>query len=451
MPTNSDDTEQLRAALQDLFARHWGPGTVVGELTALTGGASRSTHRFPVTADGREHTLILRRDTLVPAPDSTLLREAAALSAAHDAGVPTPEVLVAGVGPERHPYLIMRHVPGEAIPRRLLRDPEYAGIRPRLARELGALAARIHAVPDPPSLLTRPHPLELLRDISDTYDDPRPTAELGFTWLHTHRPPDAPDTLVHGDLRTGNVLIGPDGIRAALDWELAHVGDPVEDLGWLCVKAWRFGSPHPAGGFGSRRDLLDGYRTVAGWTPTPDQLHWWEVYGTLRWVLLCRQQATVHLRGLRDSLEHAVIGRRVCEAEFDLLLALGLTHPDPAVGPEAAPGPADVPRLPHDAPDATHLITAVADAFRAGAFGSTYLGRVAANALSIAARELTLGPELASAHSARLAALGLASDADLAARIRTGDTTPAITDAVVATVRDKLRVANPAYLAQPVS
>ena len=52
------------------------------------------------------------------------------------------------------------------------------------------------------------------------------------------------------------------GVTAILDWEGAHLGDPVEDLGWVCVKSWRFGSvDKPAGGFGSREELWAAYET----------------------------------------------------------------------------------------------------------------------------------------------------------------------------------------------
>lgn len=127
---------------------------------------------------------------------------------------------------------------------------------------------------------------------------------------------------MHGDFRLGNLVIDVDGLRAVLDWELAHVGDPMEDLGWLCVRAWRFGGSAPVAGVGSLDDLFCGYAEESGVEPDPAAVHWWQVFGTLRWGVICMMQAQAHLSGAARSHELASIGRRVCETEYDLFLAL---------------------------------------------------------------------------------------------------------------------------------
>jgi hypothetical protein len=249
-------------------------------------------------------------------------------------------------------------------------------------------------------------------------------------------------------------MIDPSGIRGVLDWELAHVGDPAEDLGWMCVKAWRFGAPDPVGGFGPRAALLEGYAAAGGAPPTLEALRWWEVYGTLRWTILCRHQAERYLDGSDPSIEYAVLGRRVCEQEHDLLLALGLTSPVTVPDPlgSSSPGP---PSVPHDRPSAAALIDAVS-VFLDGADQPDewlrFHTRVAASALRIARRELLLGDTHLVAHRERLHDLGCATDADLALAIRTGQLDGRMEE-VVATVRasviDKLTVANPRHLALP--
>ena len=117
-------------------------------------------------------------------------------------------------------------------------------------------------------------------------------------------------------------MVDQHGLAAVLDWELAHIGDPMEDLGWLCVKAWRFGSALPAGGVGTYEQLIAAYEEASGLTLDPDVVRWWEVLGTLKWGIMCIGQATAHTSGVARSHELAAIGRRVCENEHDLFLAL---------------------------------------------------------------------------------------------------------------------------------
>jgi aminoglycoside phosphotransferase (APT) family kinase protein len=130
--------------------------------------------------------------------------------------------------------------------------------------------------------------------------------------------------VVHGDFRNGNLMIGADGIRAVLDWELAHLGDPMEDLGWLCVKSWRFGQAPPVGGFGEYDELCASYAAASGRAVDRGTLHWHETLGTLKWGIMCIMQAVTHTSGIVRSVELAAIGRRVCEVEHDLLRCLDI-------------------------------------------------------------------------------------------------------------------------------
>ncbi|MFA5123081.1 phosphotransferase family protein, partial [Zavarzinia sp.] len=144
--------------------------------------------------------------------------------------------------------------------------------------------------------------------------------DLALVWLKAHLPaaPAVP-RLVHGDFRNGNLIVGPDGIRAVLDWELAHLGDPLEDLGWLCVPSWRFGGVAPVGGFGTRDDLFAAYEAASGTPVDAGAVRFWEVLGTLRWGLICAESANRFLTGGDRSVERAVIARRASETEIDLL------------------------------------------------------------------------------------------------------------------------------------
>ena len=448
----------LAAVLASRLRALWGTEAEVTGVRPLPGGASRESWDVRVrTAGDAERRLILLRDAGGRAkyPDKNVAVEAAAMTAARMAGVPVAEIYDYGEGALGQAYLLMERLDGETIPRRLLRDEAFAAARPGLARRLGEELARIHQV-DPDSVpgLPRVNALGQVTGLYQAFAEPRPALEIGLRWLAGHRPAPAADTLVHGDFRTGNLMVGEDGLHGVLDWELAHRGDPRQDLGWLCTKAWRFGSASPVGGFGARADLMAGYAAGGGSPPDEETQRWWELYGTVRWALLCRRQAERYLAEGEPSIELAVLGRRVCEQEHDILLALGCAAPTAVTDPLENLGTKAAP--PHDRPTGPELLRAVRE-FLTTEVGGTDLrlrfhARVAANALRIAEREAILAAGHERRHRARLAALGCADDAGLCAAIRDGSLDhrfDAVVEAVRAAIVNKLTVANPGHLALP--
>jgi aminoglycoside phosphotransferase (APT) family kinase protein len=304
---------------------------VVGAVR-LSGGASQETWSFDIVHPDGNIGAILRRAPqgygLAPARAAGLNAEAILMQRAHAAGVPSPLVLhVLKPQDKLGTGFIMQRVEGETIARKILRDEQFALARPKLARQLGKVLAGIHGL-DQPQLPELRHVTvateiaELERDYR-SFDWPRPVFELALRWLRDHDPgPSREVTLVHGDFRHGNFIIGPDGVRAVLDWELAHVGDPMEDLGWICVNSWRFGEiDKPVGGLGSREELFAGYE-AAGRRVDPARVMFWEVVGTLRWGVMCCGMMRRFRIGPEHSLERAMIGRRSSETEIDLLRLL---------------------------------------------------------------------------------------------------------------------------------
>ena len=308
----------------------------VGALRRLAGGASRELWSLDVELGGSAPArleLVLRRDPPDRAAESDRGLEFRVLRAAAEAGVPVPRVHWCCRDLTRlgSAFFLMDRLSGETLPRRLLRDPEYAATRAGLAPALGAILARIHEIdtarPELAGLVAAPSGVgsarEEVRRISATLEklavEPHPVLDLAARWLEARAPEPRRRVLVHGDYRVGNVMFDASGVRAILDWELAHLGDPVEDLGWLCVRAWRFGNDAlPVGGVGTREELLRAYEAAGGGPVDREALRWWEVCGNFKLALVFVSQFRAWLDGM-PSLELAALGRRTAEAEQELL------------------------------------------------------------------------------------------------------------------------------------
>ncbi|HEY1879711.1 MAG TPA: phosphotransferase family protein [Caulobacteraceae bacterium] len=317
------------ADLVDGLVRRRLGGEGASGIARLSAGATQEIWRFNMIAAGTEVPLILRR-----APGGGLRlsetavgleTEARLIETAAGAGVPVPLVRCVlepedGLG---HGF-VMGFVDGETLGGRIARGEALAETRKFLARQCGEILARIHTLnpADFPNL-RRAAPAEYLAQYTDIYHRsawPRPVFELAIRWLGERcpPPPEAPK-LVHGDFRNGNLMIGPEGVRAVLDWEIAHVADPMEDLGWICVGSWRFGVDHlPVGGFGLREDLWAGYEAAGGAPVRREHALWWEVFGSLRWGIMCAGMAGA-FRTVDPNIERAVIARRASETEVDLM------------------------------------------------------------------------------------------------------------------------------------
>jgi aminoglycoside phosphotransferase (APT) family kinase protein len=304
-----------------------GPDAEITALERMPGGASRESWLVRVRyGDGREEPVVLRRDPPGHVIESSREGEAALLKAAAAAGVPVPHVRWVEADPAvlGAPFFVMDFVAGETIGKKLVRDPEFAAARAVLPEQLAEALARIHAIDvGLPALafLARPRPeLDRYRDIlRGIAPEPHPALELAIRWLGRRIPRPEVPAVVHGDFRMGNVIVDRDGLRAVLDWELSHAGDPLEDVGWFCVRSWRFGNDdRPAGGLCDRERFVAAYERARGVPVDRAAVRWWEIFGNLKWGVICIMQAQTSLRGV-PNVELASLGRRTAEMEWELL------------------------------------------------------------------------------------------------------------------------------------
>lgn len=426
-------------------------GTVAG-LRRLSGGASRVTSSFELATEMGTSSLILQEDRATRGgfgPGVTL--EADLLRAARDEGVPVPRVVATGAWPDGREWIVVERLTGETIPRKILRDESWGRARSRLAAQCGRALARIHRlVPEELERLPRRDPLREPSAVLDTLGVTRPVTELAIRWLGVHPVTPRAPTVVHGDFRMGNLLVDDDGLRGVLDWELAHRGDPREDIGWLCARTWRFGGPRRVAGVGELSELRDAYVAEGGDSFTDDDVTWWEVYAGTKWAAICAMQCAAHLSGASRSVELAAIGRRICETEWDLLITLGVPLPD---GRDEPPATRESP-APFGHPTISELAEALLETWEARLrtgddTAGRYEARVERNALAIIDRELRLGADVALRHRQRLDALGFIDDHALVAAIRGGGLDGRLHEVatvLASSVRDELLIANPDYL-----
>lgn len=322
----AEASERLEHGVREMLAEVTGAQPPVLELTQLPGGASRQT--LMVDAGGERY--VLRRDPPGAEWFTSLETETRVIEAAAQAAVPVAAPLAfepEGGRFESAGYL-MRHIEGESVAPRILRRDVFASARERLPPQLAEALARIHAI-DPGSLEGLPEPggnpalaaCEFWQRALDEVGEPLPATEAGLRWLRLNAPAPPPRAaLVHGDFRLGNFIVDSDGLAAVIDWELCHRGDPAEDIGWLCIRSWRFGNDAlPVAGLGALEAFLDAYEQAGGARPDPARLRWWEAMGNCKWAIICARQAHDHLTGTRRSAELASLGRRICEPEWDLL------------------------------------------------------------------------------------------------------------------------------------
>ena len=420
MPSETD----LHALLEVVLTREVPGVTGLVRAERLSGGASQETYRLTVETAAGPGQLCLRRaagggEGIERPPETPgLAVEARLMMAARAAGVPEPEVyhvLTAADGLGEG--FVMEWLDGETLGARIVRSAALADVRPSLARECGEVLARIHGIDlagtGLDTVLETIAPEAFVHRMWERYQEygtPQPMIDFAGRWLLEHLPEDVEPALVHNDFRNGNLMVNETGVVAVLDWEVAHIGDPMRDLGWICTNSWRFGGAGPVGGFGSYEDLFRGYEAVAGQPVDRDRVKFWEVFGSFWWAVGCLSMAEHYRTGPDPTVERPGIGRRTSECQID---CVNLLIPGPVDIPEPAPfeSPLGMPRV-------DELLVSVRDFLRGDVMSATegrtrFLARVASNSLDIVLRETALGPGHRAAELAGLRGVLEVTDGDL--------------------------------------
>jgi aminoglycoside phosphotransferase (APT) family kinase protein len=325
--------EALFHSLQKYLSEQYGQTSVITDARPLSGGASRDTWQLSVRVGEGQRHLVLRRNLPTQMFEEALSREEEfrLMDAAYQAGVKVSKVQFLCTDPNvlGSDFFLMDYVAGISIGRKVVTEPALATARKALPQQMAEELAKIHRI-DASSLdfLKRPtegrsaaeeslHQTYLILDGLDVHN---PVWEWTLRWAQNHIPEANPLCFVHGDFRIGNLLVNEQGLAAVIDWEFGHLGDSDEELGYLCMRDWRFGmAQHRAAGLTDRESFLLAYEAASGRKVSRASVDWWELMGNIRWGIICMSQANRHLSGAEKSVELASLGRRSAEMQLESL------------------------------------------------------------------------------------------------------------------------------------
>ncbi|MEX1194431.1 MAG: phosphotransferase family protein [Dehalococcoidia bacterium] len=321
-------------------------GLAVSALHRIPGGASRETWSFDATWRENGGSVVSRGFILRRDPDASLLEsdrdlEFRVMAAARAAGVPVPEMywLEQDVSWLDRPFFVMERIDGcETSPTKVLMDPRLFAHREKIAQQFVAILARIHnldwraldleflGVPADESACAIKE-LDKWEEVVDREAlEPQPVLRAAFRWMRRHSPrPAERIVLVHADYRTGNFLCDAEGtIQGILDWEMAHLGDPLDDLGFTVIRPWRWLGNELMCGLMERDDFIRRYEAASGLSVDAESLRFWEVLGNVKLAAIFLTGARSFCEGRTRSPMMAFLGRNVSRLELEIMDLMGV-------------------------------------------------------------------------------------------------------------------------------
>lgn len=308
----------LQDQLEAYLTRIWEAPARVTMISRIPGGASRETYRFDVEVDGATRGLILRRDPVGSLIDTERKLEFAAFRSFYGKGLPVPEAVALeedGAELER-PFFIMGRIDGGKAQSPFTVPPygEHAAtIGEQFYGHLGAIAAAdpltlpiAEATPAPALDQCWKTALDYWEGVIDADEEhPQPIVRACIRRLRASPPPPAQKlSVVHGDYRTGNFLHdGAGKVIALLDWEMAHIGDPLEDLGWAMEPLWCYGETDRVSGMLPKAEAIAIWEKASGLKVDPSAFAWWELFASVKgqaiWISSAKEYRA---GGLKDPV-----------------------------------------------------------------------------------------------------------------------------------------------------
>lgn len=290
--------EDVKDRTAKFLSEKWGCQVNVDEIEKVFGGASRETYRLRACwhESGHEQArrMILRRDPVTSLIDTERELEYSAYANIYPTDIPVPEPIFLENDPAwlGQPFSLMAAIEGCTTDTNELDD----GLRQKIGQQkwslMGSLAAKdpialgFDAVVDVPDLAEcAGRELAYWEQviISDEIH-PQPVARAAIRWLKANMPPPAQKlSVVHGDFRSGNFLFDANGdIKGILDWEMCHLGDPLEDLAWSLDPLWSWGDPAHAGRLLPADEAIRLWEESSGLKVDRQVFQWWRVFASVK-------------------------------------------------------------------------------------------------------------------------------------------------------------------------